>query len=143
MSEVSDIRKRVDLVAFGTAVSKADCRQMKLRQISKIKEIREALDSEGIRALDDQARALGLCRSTTWTVLQGAHKSSGLSALVLRRMLDSSYVPDSVRVKIQEYIAEKSAGLYGHSRTAIHKFKAKLSVDKAQRRPLRVVSKEL
>ena len=139
MRELSEHRKRFDPVHPKTAASNRH--MMMLRQTAKINEIRDALRSEGLIVLDQQARALGLCRSTTWTILQGAHKSSGLSVLVLRRMLDSPYLPDSVRFKIQEYVAEKSAGLYGHSSTAIRKFRAKLSIAAPEPATLRSLSK--
>ena len=59
---------------------------MKGRQTLKIRELGDALISEGFVTLDEQALALGLCRSTTWTILKANHKSSGLSATVINRM---------------------------------------------------------
>jgi len=48
----------------------ARCRtEMKGRQ--------EALIASGFLTLDQQAKALGLARSTTWTVLGGKHKIPG------------------------------------------------------------------
>ena len=60
-----------------------------------------------------QAQALGLCRSTTWTLLRGIHKSSGLSASTVNKILSAPRLPASVRLKVLEYVAEKVTGEYG------------------------------
>ena len=99
---------------------------MKSRQSSKIREIGEALIAAGFCALDEQAEALGLSRSTTWTILKGNYKNSGLSAATLNRILASPHLPPIVRAKIHEYIEEKTAGLYGDSKTRLRKFTATL-----------------
>ena len=52
----------------------------KARQANKISEIRAALIDAGLLGLDEQARALGLHRSTTWAILTGTHKATGISA---------------------------------------------------------------
>jgi hypothetical protein len=103
-------------------------REMKARQCAKIREIGEALCAAGYATLDKQAEALGLCRSTAWTVLQADHKASGLSAAVLQRMLAAPKLPNAVREKLLEYLAEKSAGHYGHCASQRRKFLAALSV---------------
>ena len=41
----------------------------KARQRSKIREIGDALVTSGFSTLDEQAKVLGLCRSTVWTLL--------------------------------------------------------------------------
>jgi hypothetical protein len=87
--------------------------QMKELQSAKIREIGHALRRAGYIALDEQARALGLPRSTAWTVLRATHKSSGLTGGVISRMLSAPDLPPSVREKLIEYISEKAAGLYG------------------------------
>ena len=102
-------------------------REMKARQCAKIREIGEALCAAGFVTLDKQADALGLCRSTAWTVLRADHKASGLSAAVIERMLAAPKLPEAVREKLQEYVAEKSAGLYGHCANRRRKFLAALS----------------
>lgn len=56
---------------------------LKARQAAKIREIRSALVDAGYLTVDQQAAALGLARSTAWTVLRANHKASGLSASVL------------------------------------------------------------
>jgi len=100
---------------------------MKARQSAKIRQIGEALVIAGFAALDEQAQALGLPRSTTWTILKGNHKSSGLSATIINRMLSMPRVPASVRAKIVEYVEEKSAGLYGDNRGRLRQFTARVT----------------
>lgn len=97
---------------------------MKARQSIKIREIRDALIAEGLITLASQAKALDLSRSTTWAVLQAAHKSSGLSGAIIKRMLASPHLPTSVRDKILQYVQDKSAGLYGHSTKRLRIFNA-------------------
>jgi len=96
--------------------------EMKARQVAKMREIRDALVAEGCANLDDQAAALGLSRSTTWTIMSGSHKGSGLSATILTRMLSAPRLQPRVRKKILEYVAEKSAGHYGTSQVRLEKF---------------------
>ena len=86
---------------------------LKARQTAKIKEIRAQLCAEGYIYLDEQALALDLGRSTAWTVLAAKHKSSGLSAAIVLRMLRSPFLPTNVRQVILEYLREKGAGRYG------------------------------
>ena len=100
----------------------------KARQSSKIRELGGALVTAGFVTLDEQAQAIGLCRSTTWTILKGNHKTSGLSATVINRMLAAPQLPPLVRLKILEYIEEKAAGLYGHGKIPLRRFAARLSV---------------
>ena len=86
---------------------------LKARQAAKVREIGEALVTAGYDNLDDQATALGLSRSTTWTIIKGTHKGSGLTAATLNRMLSAPDLHPLVRQKILEYIEEKYAGRYG------------------------------
>ena len=86
----------------------------KAAQRAKITELREALVVAGFHGLDDQAAALGLSRSTAWTVLGGRHKASGLSAFIVKRMLSSPLLPHTARRTLHEYIEQKLAGAYGH-----------------------------
>jgi hypothetical protein len=82
---------------------------VKARQSSKIKELGDALIAIGCLSLDHQAEALGLARSTTWTILKANHKGSGLSAIVINRMLATPQLPPLVRAIILEYIDEKKS----------------------------------
>jgi hypothetical protein len=100
---------------------------MRDRQSGKIREFREALAVAGLHTLDKQAAVLALSRSTTWNLLKGKHKGSGVSPTVINRMLASPRLPSPVRAKILEYVAEKAAGCYGDSRARLDKFAARLS----------------
>jgi hypothetical protein len=42
---------------------------MKARQAAKIRELGHALVDAGFLTLDEQSKAVGLARSTTWTIL--------------------------------------------------------------------------
>src|SRR5215471_1539863 len=101
---------------------------MRGRQSAKIRELRDALAAAGLRTLDKQAAALTLSRSTTWTLLKGNHKGSGISAAIINRMLLAPRLPPPVRTTILKYVAEKAAGLYGDSDLRLRKFTAQLSV---------------
>jgi len=100
---------------------------MKARQLLKIKELKDALVTSGFLKLDEQAKALGLPRSTSWTILRATHKSSGLSAATINSMLRAPHLPSIVRTKVLEYVEEKSDGLYGHSALQRRRFIARLS----------------
>jgi hypothetical protein len=95
--------------ARSCALSLAD---VKARQSSNIREIGEALITAGFISLDAQAKALGLPRSTAWTMLSAEHKA--------HRALREDHLPDVrtdlpllVRAKIIEYAEERAAGVYG------------------------------
>ena len=107
--------------------------QRKLQQSAKIREIGEALAASNVRTLDHKAEVLGLSRSTTWALLQGNHKSSGLSVMVINRVLATPGLPPEVRVKVIEYIEEKTAGHYGHSKFVRRKFVNRLSAEHIDR----------
>ena len=107
--------------AMTAAVSEA-----KARQLSKIRELRLALRRAGLIGLDEQAQALGLPRSTTWKILKGGHKASGLSAMLISRMLSEPRLPPVVRTKILEYAREKAGGLYGHGKRELLRFLARI-----------------
>ena len=116
LSPVSSVRSPRDLAG------------MKARQRIKIEEIRAALVRAGVSTLDEQTKVLGLCRSTAFSILRPNHKSSGLSARTINRMLVSPRLPIPVRQKIFEYVRERIAGLYGHSDRRRREFAASLSI---------------
>ena len=101
---------------------------MRERQRAKIQEFRYALAAAGVRTLDKQAAVLMLSRSTTWNLVNGRHKGSGISAAIINRMLSAPRLPPPVRATILQYVAEKTAGLYGDSKMRLHKFTDRLSV---------------
>ena len=79
----------------------------KARQAIRIKELGAALAADGFVTLDEQARALGLSRSTTWAVLKANHKASGLAAGTINQMLSSPALPPRARATILTYVDEK------------------------------------
>lgn len=91
-----------------------DRRKAKASQASKLVQIREALVSAGCDTTAKQAVALGVGRSTTWALLN-LDKRTGPSANVIKRILSSPNLPAVARRKVEEYVKEKSHGMYGHS----------------------------
>ena len=87
---------------------------------------RDALVAAGFETLDKQADVLCLPRSTTWNIVRGNHKKSGLSANLLGRMLKSHRLPASVRSEIIEYIEAKVGGSFGHNKIQLRRFRARL-----------------
>jgi len=99
----------------------------KERQSSKIKELSDALVAAGFHSLDEQATALGLSRSTTWTILRAKHKNYGLSGALINRILKRPWLDRRVRAKVIEYVQEKASGFYGHNKTQLRRFTERLS----------------
>jgi hypothetical protein len=100
---------------------------MKSLQRAKIQEIGAALLKSGYCSLDEQAKVLGLARSTTWTILKSTHKHSGLSATIINRMLASQRLPSLVRAKVVHYVEEKVAGVYGDNAPQLRRFKTQMN----------------
>ena len=71
--------------------------------------ISEALIASGFISLDDQAKALGLSRSTAWTIINAKHKVGRLSAKVSAQMLANPGLPSLVRATLQGYLAERTS----------------------------------
>jgi len=111
---------------------------MKARQTSKIKELGDALIASGISKLDEQAKALGVPRSTAWTILRADHKASGLSATVLNRMLAAPRLPALVRATILEYVDERVAGRYGHNKIQLRRFAERLAFKRLGHRQMKL-----
>jgi hypothetical protein len=107
---------------------------MKSDHSSPIQKIGDALVAEGFVTLDQQAKALGLSRSTTWTILRANHKKSGLSAAIVNRILKAPQLPGSVRAKVLQYVEEKSAGFHGHNKLQQRRFAARLDSMRQRRR---------
>ena len=80
----------------------------------------------GLIALDEQARALGLPRTTTWKILRGNRKNSEPSAATINRILSAPRLPLTVRIKILEYIQEKVSGAYGHDKSRLRRFSVRV-----------------
>ena len=100
---------------------------LKARQSTKIHEIVEAIETSGFVALDQQARALGLGRSTMWVVLQNHYKNTGLSGCTIGHMLSSPRLPPRVRALVIEYVEDKLAGRYGHNKHQRRRFASRLA----------------
>ncbi len=100
--------------------------EMKERQSAKIRDIERALASAGFVTLDAKAKALGLHRSTVWTIVRAQHKNTGLSAIIVNHMLAADQLPAVVRALVLQYAQEKAAGLYGHSERQRRRFTARL-----------------
>ena len=99
----------------------------RIQQRLKIEEIGTTLAECGFVTLDEQAYVLGLSRSTAWTIIRGTHKTSGLTATTINRMLASDRLPLRVRVKLWEYIAEKMSGAYGDEKHRLKAFASRVS----------------
>ena len=111
MEQRHAIRRRV-----GGFQSKA-----KAKQASKLAETRKALIAAGCDTTAKQAAALGVSRPTAWVVLN-RDKRAGPSSIVIKRILSSPNLPWAARRKVEEYVAEKIAGLYGHSEDRVRWF---------------------
>jgi hypothetical protein len=98
----------------------------KARQAIRIKELGTPLAAAGLFTVDEQARALGLSRSSAWAVLKANHKATGLTAATINRMLSSPELPPRARATILTYVEEKLAGLYGHNEEQLGRFAAGL-----------------
>ena len=110
-----------------TAALRSGANNGRTQQHLKIEEIGRTLVQCGFVMLDEQAFVLGLSRSTAWTVTRGMHKTSGLSATTINRMLANDHLPLRVRVKLLEYIAAKMAGAYGDQEYRLKVFASKIS----------------
>ena len=75
----------------------------------ELQSISEALISSGHTSLDQQAKALGVGRSTAWTITKNKHKLGRLSAKTINRILINPQTPPAVRVVVQQYLAEKNS----------------------------------
>src|SRR6476660_8930474 len=71
---------------------------------TKIQNIADALIAEGYLSLDQQAKALGVCRSTAWTIVKTKHKLDRLSLKTTNSMLTNQELPPSVRSVVQKYM---------------------------------------
>lgn len=71
-----------------------------------IADIAAALIASGYTTLDAQARALGLNRATTWTIMKAKHKMDRLQTRTLVAMLGNQDLPLMVREVVWLYIRE-------------------------------------
>src|SRR5262249_37202384 len=69
--------------------------------------ISDALILSGLTSLDEQAKALGIGRSTAWTIVRNKHKLGRLSRKTVRRILANQGTPQLVRTIVQQYVDER------------------------------------
>ena len=69
--------------------------------------IADALIKGGYTSLDEQAKALGIHRATTWTIMRNKHKLGYLNAKTTERMLANPELPQCIRDVLQRYVAER------------------------------------
>jgi hypothetical protein len=74
----------------------------------RLQDISEALTKSGYTKLDQQAKALGLCRSTAWTIMKTKHKLGRLSFKTTNSMLANPETPPAVRTLVEKYLSERS-----------------------------------
>ena len=73
--------------------------------LKDLERISDALVSSGYISLDEQAKALGVSRSTAWTIVNNKHKLGRLSIKTINRILSNRETPSKVRAVVQEYVA--------------------------------------
>jgi predicted ABC-class ATPase len=76
------------------------------RRTVPIQAIAEALVAAGYTSLDQQAKALGIHRSTAWTIIKTRHKLGRLNRQTAQRILDNPDTPPSVRAIVQQALVE-------------------------------------
>ena len=78
-----------------------------VRRTIPIEDIADALVAAGYTSLDKQAKALGIHRATAWTIIKKKHKLGRLNGDTVNRMLANRELPPSVRIVIEQYLAEQ------------------------------------
>ena len=74
---------------------------------TNLQQIMAALVMSGYTTLDAKAKALGVHRTTAWTIIRSKHKLGRLNAKTIERMLANPNLPPSVRLVLQKYLAER------------------------------------
>jgi hypothetical protein len=69
--------------------------------------ISQALIASGYVSLDEQAKALGVNRSTAWVIINNKHKLGRLSAKTIDRILSNPQTPPSVRMLVRQYVDKR------------------------------------
>jgi hypothetical protein len=78
----------------------------------------EALIADGYTSLDAQAKALGVHRSTAWTIMKAKHKLGRLSLKTTNSMLANPETPPAVRALVEKYLDELRASPRSRHRSA-------------------------
>jgi len=76
-----------------------------------VQQISDALIRFGYVTLDAQAKALGINRSTAWTIVKTKHKIGRLNTNTISRILANPETPPVVRAVVQQYLAQRSDAL--------------------------------
>jgi hypothetical protein len=97
---------RTDLLQIETRSSGP--KHAHLQNKIKLQHIVDALVEAGHDSLDDQARALGVSRSTAWTIVRVKHKLDRLSAKTTNQMLSNPSLPPTVRSLVEKYVLERT-----------------------------------
>ena len=97
----STLSTRLETVRYLTEIKRSS-----QRRTVPIQAIAEALVAAGYTSLDKQAKALGLHRATTWTIIKTRHKLGRLNRQTAQRILENSDTPASVRTIIQQALAD-------------------------------------
>ena len=74
----------------------------------RLQDIGDALVAAGYTSLDEQAKALGVTRSTARNIVNGKNKLDRLARKTTKRILADPETPPSVRAIIRQYLAERS-----------------------------------
>jgi len=114
--------------ALSRAKHDARRQRAKLRQAAKIKELEEVLLTLGYKSVDQRAAVLGLNRSTVWAIFNVEHTRGGLSSNTVKRLLAANAAPKELRQVVAEYVREKLAGAYGHSQSALKRFRTRANL---------------
>ena len=77
------------------------------RRTVPVQHIADALVGAGYISLEEQAKALGVHRSTAWTIIKTKHKLGYLNAKTTERMLANPELPPCIRDVLQRYGAER------------------------------------
>jgi hypothetical protein len=75
------------------------------RRRNSIRQIVDALVAAGYQSLDNQAKALGVHRSTAWTIISTRHKVGPLNAKTTTRILTNPETPESIRALVRNYLS--------------------------------------
>ena len=87
----------------GQSLAARQTRESKRRKVP-IQLIADALIKAGYTSLDEQAKALGLNRSTAWTIVKTKHKLGRLNAKTTRCILANPDTPIPVRAIIRSIL---------------------------------------
>ena len=94
--------------------------------------ISEALIASGYTSLDEQAKALGINRSTAWTIIKTKHKLGRLSTKTTKRILSNPNTPPPVRAVVLQYLAERDPMRYDAASTRSVRHASRVNVRNLQ-----------